>query len=140
MVCMYISLYVPFFFLFFFICSEDFFHFSFQLILKTFSQLPVTSQENLILEVYKGKEWPALTLVQNFDQALTVTFNKLSASTSFKVQICLFLFLLLFRFGKRETELFCCFYLVHLFLNEITVIISPGSAKRLMRLSLLNMV
>lgn len=70
----------------------------------------MASQENLILEVYKGTEWPALTLVQNFDQALTVTFNKLSASTSFKVQICLFLFFcvlfvyfLVFRFGKWET-------------------------------------
>ena len=88
----------------------------FQLILRTFSQLPITSQEKLILHAYKERELPALSLVQNLDQSLTVTFNKLSASTTSKVpvlfaffnfKVVLFLFCfcsVLFCYPSRKSE------------------------------------
>ena len=58
------------------------------------------------------------------------------------VSVCLFCLFVpcVYIWETGDSELFCCFYLVLLFLSEITVIISPGSTKRLMRLSLLNMV
>ncbi|KAK7094712.1 gem-associated protein 4-like [Littorina saxatilis] len=55
-----------------------------ELILKMFSQLPVANQGKIILSVYQDTESPALPFVKNFDQSLTVTFNKLSASATIK--------------------------------------------------------
>ena len=70
----------------------------FQLILKTFTRLPVACQEKIILDVYKDKGSPPLSLVTDFDQSLTVTFNKLSAGAS--QQVHSYIFFLCFFFIK----------------------------------------
>ncbi|KAK7504391.1 hypothetical protein BaRGS_00004257 [Batillaria attramentaria] len=55
-----------------------------ELTMSLFARLPLLMQEKVILDHYMNVEVPWLPLVENFDQALTVTFNKLSASSTAK--------------------------------------------------------
>lgn len=57
----------------------------FQITMNVFSRLNLATQEKIILDKYQNRALPNLPLVPYFDQALRVTFNKLTVSTALKV-------------------------------------------------------